>query len=372
MAPLLIQGRMPAQLAGQALMLDQGTAVDGVVVDAAGAPITGVRVGLRAGALPSTLGQSAADGSFTLRTRPGTYGATVVPGSARPGWELAVPGVVIPAGATRVAVRLGAVPTARIGLSMTGAGAGSKLLIETDAVPAAATVEVTQPGVTPASPPVTLAASARIRLEITVGAGGAVSLPDLPRAKYRATLFAASAAAPASITVKVIDATGGDIDAPMTIAPPVTISGMLGSAAANARVLAIDEEARLALAPLAAGTFFAAVGAEGLFSLNVNPSRSYRVTVEPPPGGAFARKLIAPVTVAAAPYTLPVTLEPGLWWGGRVVADPQGQPQPDVTVSAHCVAGNDGCVDPGRPIAEAITASDGTFHLILPDPGVMP
>jgi hypothetical protein len=300
----------------------------------------------------------------------------VVPAAALPGWELAVPatpGVVVPAGATRVTVRLGAIATARIGLSMTGAGAGSKLLMETrDAVPGAATVEVTQPGVTPAPPPVTLAASARIRLEATVGAGGAVSLPRLPRARYRATLFAARAAAPASITVRDIDATGGDVDAAMTIAPPVTISGMLGSAAADAQVLAIDEEARLALAPQAAGTFFTAVGAGGLFSLSVNPSRVYRVTVDPPPGGLFARMLLPPLTVAAAPVTLPTgRLPPGLLWGGRVI-DPLLQPVPGVAVSAHCVAGNGGCVDPDSPVAEAVTAGDGSFRLVLPDPEPTP
>jgi hypothetical protein len=82
--------------------------------------------------------------------------------------------------------------------------------------------------------------------------------------------------------------------------------------------------------------------------------------------------LLPPLTVAAAPVTLPTgRLPPGLLWGGRVI-DPLLQPVPGVAVSAHCVAGNGGCVDPDSPVAEAVTAGDGSFRLVLPDPEPTP
>ncbi|MES1172093.1 MAG: carboxypeptidase-like regulatory domain-containing protein [Bacteroidota bacterium] len=373
--PVLIVGQRPVDLATMTFEIDEGVAVSGRLTDATGAPLAGAKLSLRAGALPSTVGVSDATGLFSLRARPGTYGATVAPGAALPAMELAVaaaPGVTIANTPTTMSLRLAALPTARVGLTVTGAGAGAKALIEGLApVAGAAMVEIAGGGTTTMR-----AATMRVRASLTLGTNGAAQTGALPRGHYRATVFAASAAPTAATvtTLADIDATAGDANGAMTMAQPVAITGTLqpGSSTRFARVLAIDDDAPLALAPDAVTPFLTEADDTGGFLLRVNPSRLYRLIVEPPPGGAFARVMLPSVPVSGAPVVVPAhALPAALLYGGRVLG-PHLEPIAGTLVSAFCVAGSPGCVDSTRPIAEGVTGGDGAFRLTLPDPGFAP
>jgi len=378
-APLLLASRRPTDLGAEAVILDGGMPVTGTVTDAAGAPLAGARISLRAGALPSTLGTSDARGSFTLRVRPGTYGATIVPGAAMPGTELsiaAVPGITVAAkpsaAAMGLSLRLATLATARIGLTVSGAGGAGKILVEArDPVPAAAMVEMTTGDNTTMA-----AATMRVRAELPIAATGAVTIGPLPRAHYRATVFATGApSAGATVaTVEDIDATGGDVQRNVDMGSPVAISGTLRPTAnaRTARVQAIDENAPAAVAADTVAPFVTQADDSGAFSVKVNPSRRYRLIVDPPSGGAFARAVLPPVTVAGTSIAVGAQeLPAALLYAGRVVG-PHLEPAPGTVVTAFCVGTAPVCVDPTGPIAEAVTTDDGSFRLMLPDPGVTP
>jgi hypothetical protein len=357
------------------IQLDEGVAVAGQVTAADGTPVAGAKLSLRSGALPSTVGSTNATGAFSLRARPGTFGATVTVGDSSPGAELSVaaaPGISLADVPTTVSFRLAQRPAARIGLTVTGAGADAKVVFEALApVADAAMVEIAAAGATTVR-----SATMRVRAEMTIGANGTVQTGPLPRARYRATVFAANAA-PMMATVATlseIDATLGDVNATVAMTPPVPITGSLGpgTSARESRVSAIDDDAPLALAPDAVAPFRTQADASGGFLLNVNPSRRYRLVIDPPSASSFARMMLPAVEVSAAPVAVTTaTLPAALLYAGRVL-DPFLQPVGETLVSAYCIAASAGCVDAERPVAEALTTTDGGFRLALPDPGVGP
>jgi hypothetical protein len=373
--PFLIRDQPPLALATTPLTLDDGVPVTGVLTDAAGAPIAGAKVSLRSGALPSTVGTSNATGAFSLRVRAGTYGATIAPGTALPSAELSIdaaPGIPITAETpATIVLRMTALPSTRIGLTVAGAGANAKVLIEgRNMVADAGMVEISAGGAT-----MMRTATMRIRAELPIAANGTVLTAPLPRGHYRATIFASGAAPLATMTaIDDIDATAGDVARTMTMAVPIPLSGTLrqGGETRLARVVAIDDAAPVTLAPQAVGPFMGQADDTGSFSLNVNPSRSYRLVIEPPPGGLFARVTLPAVPVASVAVAIGARdLPRALLYGGRVLG-PHLEPVGGVLVSAYCVAATPGCVDSTRPAAEAVSATDGGFRLALPDPGVTP
>lgn len=369
--PLLLTAQRPTDLAARSFVVDQGLAVTGTVVDGSGRPLSGARISLRAGALPSTLGTADATGAFAVRVRPGTYGATVVPGAAMPGVELSVaaaPGIVVASAPVHLSVRMAALATARLALTVSDAGNGAKLLIEgREPVAAAGMVEMAVGGTI-----IMGAATMRIRTEVPVAPGGNVEVGPLPRMHYRVTVFAAGAAPAATVTtIDDLDATAGDVQRTMTMATPVTLSGTLRTGQ-GARVQAIDTDAPAAVAADTVAPFVTQADERGAFSLNVNPSRRYRVIVDPAAGAPFARAQLPSVAVATAPVTVGLQeLPPALLFGGRVVG-PHLEPAPGTLVTAFCVGAAPVCADPTRPIAETTAGSDGSFRLMLPDPGVDP
>ncbi|MES1210652.1 MAG: carboxypeptidase-like regulatory domain-containing protein, partial [Pseudomonadota bacterium] len=132
-APLLLTNKRPDQLAVMStIVVGGGTPITGHVLDSAGAPVAGAHVSLRAGPLPSTVGTTDATGAYKLLARPGSFSARVALGPTLPAWELASNAADAALGTTpaTMEVRLTTLPTARIDLAMTGAGADAKVLIE--------------------------------------------------------------------------------------------------------------------------------------------------------------------------------------------------------------------------------------------------
>ena len=372
-APTLLPAQRPVDLATTPVVLDTGVAVAGQVLDATGAPLAGAKISLRSGGLPSTVGTTDATGAFTLRARAGSWSATIAPAGGRGAWQLSVPAAsafALAGAAASMSVRLASLPTARIALSMTGAGPSAKVLVESrDDVASAAAFQIVSAGAT-----IARTASARIRAEMTVGPSGAATTDPLPRGHYRVTVLAAGAAPSAATmtTVDDVDATAGDVARAITMAAPVMVSGTLtpGPDTARARVSIIDDAVPVAFAPAVVAPFLGEVDLTGAFRVAVNPSRIYRTVVDPPPGGAFARTVLPALSVLSMPVVVSTQALPrALIFAGRVV-DPGLGPVRGVLVSAYCTGTGADCVDPTHPAAEATTAPDGTFLLDLPDPGI--
>jgi hypothetical protein len=385
-APLLVAGRDPSQLAAaMPLALPRGIAISGTVVDDAGAPLPGARVVLRAGVLPSTMGTSLADGAFTLRAGPGSYGATIVQQSGDGVLELTIPesaraltidGVTPPPPMT---VRISRAGSSALTLPLTATdpnsfGAGVRVVVES-AAPLLNVATVTFGG----SPQM---ASVRFRAELTPHADGAnpgaatVTIAGMPAAHYRATVFPAAAAAGVdAVTVADIDlslSAGGSFSQAIALKPKVALTGKLipEGLAAGVRVTALD----------VGGDFPIAVGgdaqADGAFSLPVSPERTYSVRAQPGSGQLLARAIFASVKVSAIGAALGSnTMPAALLYSGTVVDDALQPLNGALVIQVFClpVAADDPrCPDPEAPLAETATRSDGFFRLLLPDPGVAP
>jgi hypothetical protein len=63
------------------------------------------------------------------------------------------------------------------------------------------------------------------------------------------------------------------------------------------------------------------------------------------------------------------TVPRGLAFEGRVVG-PVGRPVGGALVQLFCAGSTTHCVDPNLPLAETISAANGAFEVVLPDPGV--
>ena len=388
-APLLLSARSDVDLLNLGNMpMDDGVPITGQVMDPSGAPVVNAPIVLRSGALSSTLARTDAQGQFTVRARAGTFGlalATTTGKSAAlavpTGTEINLPtgmGIAIAAAPVQLAIRLATTQTANLGFKISGAGANAKLLLESlQEIANAAQVNVSTTGAATGTVTgtVTISANARIHVERDVAVDGSSASGALPRAHYRATVFAAGAITPfASVSTRGdVDASAGDVATTMAMASPVMLTGTLSPRAESqdARVFALDAHAEVALAPAAVSPFVASVNGTGDFSLAVNPFRSYRVIIEPPAGGLFARQVLPSVPIAAAPMVLTSTLPRGLLHAGKVF-DAHQAPVAGAAIAAYCLANRPNCADPESPLAETVSALDGSYRLTLPDPGVSP
>jgi hypothetical protein len=380
-APALITAKSPGELAAaMPLPLDPGVAVGGTVSDDAG-PIAGATVVLRAGARPSSLGTSGADGRFGVRAAPGTYGATI---TRRVGDGIleatldASAGLIAIDGATAppaLNVKISQPTSATLTLPLAATdlaslGDGARVVVESMApLLSVATVTFGAGG--------ERAAQVRYRAErppVIDGASGraSVSIAGLPPAHYRATVFPVSTAATDAVTV------ADDID--LTAATPVTRTISLGTKVALAgRLVPAAQTAGVQLTALdVAGDLPIAIGGQtqtgGAFTLAVSAGRTYRLRAQPgsAPGPALARAIFAPIAVGAAGAVLADRQMPSALIYGGTIVDQFLQGLGGTLVQAFCLASAGDCVDPEAPLAEAVTRNDGFFQLLLPDPGVAP
>ena len=371
-APTLLAGRSPAQLAAlMPLTVDGGITVQGQVTDASG-PVSGARVVLRAGVLPSTAGMTGPTGGFVVRAAAGTYGMTVTRANQANNRSTevivpALPGIAVNAAAATMSlnVQMAAVDSTALALTVTGSdggvvAAGTRMVvISTPPLAGQATLTVgTQQQ----------AASIRVRAELSPKIDGTLSIPDLPRAHYSATLLPASATGSDAITtVADLDLTVDQAVAPtISLRRKVRLTGKLlpDPLAGDTPVTAIDLRGDFPIA------IPGAADSAGAWLLMVNPDRQYTLRAQPKPGGMLARSIFGPVAVQGADLAVAdQRLPPALLYSGTLV-DHALQGLGGATIQVYCLTGLAGCADPDTPIAEAITRSDGHFDLFLPDPGV--
>ncbi|HET6284687.1 MAG TPA: carboxypeptidase-like regulatory domain-containing protein [Polyangia bacterium] len=371
-APVLLAGRQASELAAQMpMMIDKGMALSGQVVDASG-PVSNAKVVMRAGTLPSTLAVTGPTGAFTVRVAPGsTYGMTITRGDEAGRTIEAVmpatPGITVGAVGPQPAldVRMSAFSTAGLSLNLMASETGSlsasaRVLVET-----AASLEGL---VTLTMGTITRPAVLKVRGEVAPKADGSVALVGLPRARYKATVFpGALNSFDAVTTIADLDLTAGNLAArTVMLKRKVTLTGKLlpGAQAGGLPITAVD---LLGDFPIAVP---GSANDAGIWSLRVNPERTYSLRVQPQPGRMLARTNFGPVPVLATDTAVAdQRMPPALLYAGTVM-DHSVQGIDRALIQVFCIASSPDCADTETPIAETVTVSDGSFQLLLPDPGV--
>lgn len=373
-APLLLS-KIPAEIRS-VVPLDPGIAVTGRTLGPGGQPIGDVRVVMRAGTRPSTLGRSDASGAFELLTRGGTMSAEINPpdGSSLPNLRVpGTPGIVLTEGGSlELSVTWAPATTAALRISVVATDgttpvAGAAVLVESTAPPGGPAAGQVTAKLTGSFGPteVVLPAEGAVKVEATSSATGAATFPALPVGAYRVTVAPppAMAAAQLATSTAMVTLPGAGITRAIPLVRKVRMSGTLSPAAmtSGVRVIAIDELTRASTAVTA--------GDGGRYQLLLDPGRSYRMWVEPPAGQLLGRAVLGTITAGVSDGAVPDrTVPPGLPFDGRVAVG--ATPAGGTLIQVFCVGLTTHCVDPTLPLAETIAAPDGTFYLVLPDPGI--
>jgi hypothetical protein len=371
-APAFMAAQSAEALGAAPITMSDGVLVGGNVTDAAGKPIAGATVVLRAGELISTTGKTDAAGAFKVRARGGTFGLTVVSALAAGGLESKLDesaGIVVdpakPTPALAITLKLDTLATGSVSLSG-----------DTDSNKPEARITLTTPPKMPLANVATIAVGgagpqamdSNVHFTLHPDATGLVSTGAVPRGSYQMTVFPASADTNDGVTTMTLDMNAGDLPkTTLKLAQKVQLIGHLGpkDSAAGVRVIAQDAGG---LPVVAQGD----TGADGVFKFAVSRDRTYALRALPRPFQALARASFPTVTVKDVDQ--PVQdhmMPPALLYAGRVV-DPSLQGLGTALVQAFCAAGTAGCVDATVPVAETVTRTDGTFELMLPDPDGTP
>jgi hypothetical protein len=379
-APLAFPDVRAEEFGLLSFQVDRGASLQGAV-RAGERPLPGARVRLRAGMLPSTVGETGADGQYGLQVRGGAqYEVRVVPPESSGLPEAQLPqssGVSVASSDTTLAVDFTYAAAVPVRLDLTvldPAGVaplpGVRVLLESEpgALPSVGSFRL--PGGVQAPAP------GLVRRIATTGPGGVATFGALPRARYRATL------------VPPDDAPG---DAAITPVPDLDLASP--GAAATRRSVTLGRRSRLVgqLSPasVAAGlvvkaidtgedgagrTVTATVDADGRYELPTDPGRAYRLYVEPPTDRRLPRIPLESVRARATDVTVDRTLPERLALSGATLEN--GQAAPGVVVQVFCVGSAPICIDPETPditntppLDETVSGPDGRYQLHLPDPG---
>jgi hypothetical protein len=377
-APLAYLSLTAEQLRLQSYRVDPGIRLRGTV-RGPGGPVAGARIRLRSGALPSTVGESAADGTFELRARGGRFEVRVLPPEASGLPEAQLPqsiGLTLPDPAPAempLDFTYDAIPAVQLNLTVQGAGGGAsapnvKVLLESEPdVLALASVGSFRSG------GVELPASGTVRRVRTTNAAGLATFEALPRARYRATLVPPEDAPgdAAVTTVTDLDLVAAATTRTAVLGRRTRLSGRLtpSTLAAGLLVKAVD-----AAEDGVGRTVTTTVGAEGRYELPVDPGRVFRLFIEPPSGRRVPRIPLEPVRGKTTNITLDRTVPAPLPLTG--MAQHNGAPLSGVVIQVFCVGSAPTCIDAEAPdisntppIDETVSTGGGRYQLFVPDPG---
>jgi hypothetical protein len=354
-----------------ALVMDRGLAVSGQISSPAG-PVSGARVLLRSGDLPSTAGISDAQGRFTLQARAGAFGALVVPPTGMPLVQARIAEGAITVGDTPLALTFSwrALPLVTLDLNVravgdTGPAPGVLVRLQADSIPGAGTMTIGGSALT---------AAGVVQAEATTGATGTATF-TVPAASYQVMLTPPDGAGAVTLAPLDLRAATGRVARPLTVARKLDVAGRLipASLGGGATVVAIDPSAGADPArPVPTGLADSA----GVYRLAVDPGHPYRLFVEPAPARGLARIPLGPIAgdrgVPMSDHRVP----------GAVaitgVTTIEGTPVAGALVQVYCLGASPDCKDPStpsterlRPIAEAVSGGDGSFRLVIPDPAMV-
>ena len=355
-APRRIEDWLPSSAA---IDVGVGATVTGVVRGPGGAPLAGAKVQLKIGGVPSTLATTAADGAFSLLVEPdpgAVVAVDVTPpaGSGLPRllaqsatvFDLAQPFQISYAA---LALRdLAGATIRRQGAPVPGAK-----VVVVGSLAAAGTVTA---GAAPAS------ASGVVRIAATANGAGVLPATLAPARPLSAVVEAA----PNDHAVTAIDLTSqapAAIDAPPAVPIATQLRQPDGTPIAEA-VLDARPVGALALAGVTS-PIRARSGAGGQLSASLAAGGRYDLRVHDP---VRARGAPLPATgVTAQTIAASYTLRPALIATGKLLL--QGSPTPVAGAAVQLLCSLCSGLERSLPIAEGTSRPDGTFTLVVPDPG---
>jgi hypothetical protein len=329
-------------LKGLSYTVDAGQSVAGTVRDATNAALPGVKIVLRSGKLPSGVGLSAADGTYSLRAQQGDFVGTI----GADGWpELSLPSVTVSSGVTLDVKYLvtRSATTATVRDSKGNPVAGARVTARSPLLQNAATVTV---GGTPQS------VSGRAKQVAVSASDGTVSL-QLISGNYDVLVEPPAGASDGVTSLSLAASTTWSL----ALQPKSVLSGQVtdrsGAPVAGVKVTAF-ETAGLGAAP------FVITKSDGTFTILVDAGSPLEVLYEPP---AATNLSSLRQVVAAGASQAKAALGPGLRIAGSVL---QGTSKlPSVLIEALC-----GSCGSDAPIASTLSDATGAYALYLPDPGV--
>jgi hypothetical protein len=381
-APLVFRGS-PGEIAQNPFTLDPGIQVNGLVSSSKG-PLSGARVVLQDGIVPSTTGVAQASGQYDLRVRGGDrFAAVVIPPAhsglpeARlpPGSGLAI--YDFPAGPRVLDFSWDTINTTNLDLTVTdsagapvNAAVRVRLASADNAFPRVGTLTLKVQSPSQPEQRFDYHPAGYVQEDGLSDARGAISFTNVPRGMYTATLTPVDGSA--AITTVPIDLTGpGRVTLSPRLARKIALSGKLQPArvTAGATVQALDPDADPALpSPTSV------VDGAGGYLLHLDPGRSYSLVVQAQPSTGLPRTFLPPI-VAPTKDTVQdnITVASGLSVSGQVTG--AGGPVAGALVQAYCLGLPPSCLDLSThdttnvvPIAEAVSDDGGAYRLLVPDP----
>lgn len=356
-APRLVEGWTPFQTV---INVGAGTTVTGTVRGPSGAALAGAKVLLKIGEVPSTVATTAANGGFSVLVEPDpgaviSIDVTPPAGSGLPRlaaqsqlFDLAQPFQVSYAASLTTRDLAGTV------LRRQGAPIANGKLVVVGNLAGAGTVAAGA----------TATASGVVRVAATASAAGVLP-PALAPARPLSAVVEVVANDYAVTAIDLTAAVPASIDAP----PAVPISTVLrapgtgGGVIDNAFLDAVPVGA-LALAGVTS-TVRGRSSTGGLVSTSLAAGGRYDLRIHDP---LLARgaPLVVP-DIGAAAIAASYALKPALVVTGKLALS--GNPTPVGGAAVQILCSLCTGIERSRPIAEGTSAPDGTFTLLVPDPG---
>lgn len=377
-APQLFLSRDPTSLNG-ALPLSGGVTVTGTALSATGQPVADVRVMLTnqdptsTAAQPelifSSVGQSDAQGKYSLHVQAGTYWATFSPPpDSGLGDALAPKAVDLSAGVGDLSFQWVAATSAPLTLQVVDANGvptpGVSVRVKSSQAQWVGTLTATPAGGMASAQ----MAEGNVQVEDTTDANGTASFAALPANQDYDVLLAPAAPGPSAATTSLtISLAAGGTSKTVALLAQANIVGQIVARAAaldyaGVTIVAYDRSSDSPEAPRAI-----TASSDGSFALGVTPGRPYVVIAEPDIASGYARTFIGAGWLQSSEFTITQNLLTSMAWQATVMDDTQTG-LGDTTLQVFCGAGWPGCVDANVPLAETTSDASGAFQLALPDP----
>ena len=339
----------------------------------------------------STVGQAAADGTYSLSVNPGgIFSIVVAPPDGSPlptanidqGINLTVPSMAVP----DLDFQWMALSTADVQLSVTLSGGQVpvdpvtvRLESATGGLPAVGVLSVAGSTGSDGGDAWSTVATGIVRRDGSTDTTGRLTFSKLPKGPYKLTLVPPSSLSERAITTLMIDTSSASDSVQVTIplATKVAVMGRLLDAqddnatdSAGATVVATDLGHDL-VPPVAT----AKVASDGTYILSLDPGRTYRLVAQPVAGRGLPSYLpLYGFSTGTTDMQLDDQHIPkGVLVHGHVTY--AGSSVPGAIVQAFCLGLPPDCVDrnnlaAGFPpaFASAISNSNGDYGIYLPDP----
>jgi len=345
----------------QPLTVDAGTAISGVVRHGL-SPIGGAKVQLTIDGVPTTLGTTAGDGSFTVRGVPASGAAVkveVTPLAASGLPRLEAQGA-FNVGASVNVTYSATLGTRSIGGSTVRRGGAALANRKVVVVGALAAIGTVQAGIT-------ATASGFARITVTTDGGGALPAVLAPAGPLSAVVTVGTL----SPTVPDLAVTPFDLS---TSLPPTIDAPAMTSITTQALGQVTLDGARLDLVPVGALALAGAPtlqlmgDAIGSFATSIPGGGSYDAVFSDPEGRS-GQRIVLDVTAASFGPGSSYLLDPAVSISGTLSVT--GNPNRIRGASVQILCATCSGLGRERPIAEVASDQAGDFVLAVPDPGTM-